>query len=398
MAREEFLLGAKPCILSTLFSANFVHSFRRAAQLIALSACIASIEYATATVTAISLQSPMLSGTTVTNLVSPIHVEATAADTNTVTGYVVYVDNQNVYRNFRPSMDAWITIPAGHHTLHIEAQDGAGILSTPAYQINVTGFAPPTPPARAHRFLNIDNSSWTLDNDPGVGGDCNNGSLGVFTNKSDPNSRNAPAFDGVGQHFVLNSRCVYDDTLFYWKRSPSTLNTSPDTNFLWDFWFYIPNTTKLEALQALEFDLFQAVPLSDGVHEFMFGSQCNFVTNQWQLWLPQGSNLGWTDVNISPCRFSTGQWHHMTYFEQRVTPSGYQEIPKLFSASTDKNTSLRFGTITIDDQTSYVGGVAWSTIPNPAWSAVLGVQHQLDSAISGALIEEYADQESLTSW
>ncbi len=352
---------------------------------------------ANATVTTVSLQSPMLSSSGTTNLPSPIHVQATGEDTATITGYVVYVDNQNVYQNHAASVDAWIAIAAGYHSLYVKAWDTTGNQSTATYSINITGFAPPTPPIRAHRFLNIDNLSWTVDNNPDVGGNCNDGSLGSFSSKSDPNSHNSPANDGMGQHFILNSRCTYDDSLFYWKNSSSASNLAGDTNFLWEFWFYIPTTTQSSTVQALEFDLFQAIAMGDGVHEFMFGSQCNYVSNQWQFWLPQGASLTWVDGNVSPCRLSTGRWHHAIYFLQRVTPSGYQEIPKSFS-STDKNTSLRFGTLTIDGATAYLGGVAWSTIPNPAWSAVVGVQHQLDSAASGVVIEQYTDRESLTSW
>lgn len=379
---------SKLCLFGTLS--------RGRTTLLILSICVAGTVCVSATVTAVSLQSPMLSDTGTTDLLSPIHVQATADDSATITGYVVYVDDQSVYQNFTPSVDAWITIPAGYHSLHVKAWDSVGSLSTATYGINVTGFTPPTPPIRAHRFLNIDNSSWTVDNNLAVGGLCNDGSLGSFASKSDPNTHNAPAFDGAGQHFILTGGCMYDDSLFYWKYSSSTL--AGDTNFLWEFWFYLPTTTKLATVQALEFDLFQAVELSDGVHEFMFGSQCNFVTHQWQFWLPQGSGLNWINGNLSPCQFSSGRWHHAIYFLQRVTPSGFQVIPKTFSSSTDDNTSLRYGTLTIDGQTSYLGGVAWSTIPNPAWSTVLGVQHQLDSAVAGALIEQYTDRESLTSW
>lgn len=374
-----------------------MYCYRQASILLLVTLGVFGALSAHATITDVSLQSPMLSSSGTTNLLSPVHVQATAEDTATISGYVIYVDNQNVYQNHAASVDAWVAIAAGYHSLAVKAWDSTGNQSTATYSVNITGFAPPTPPIRAHRFLNIDNSSWTVDNNPDVGGNCNDGSLGSFSSTSNPNSHNAPARDGMGQHFILNSRCTYDDTLFYWKYS-GTLNLSSDTNFLWEFWFYTPTTTNLSTVQALEFDLFQAIPMSDGVHEFMFGSQCNYLTNQWQFWLPLGASLTWVDGNVSPCRLSAGRWHHAVYFLQRVTPSGYQEIPSSFSSTTDKNTSLRFGTLTIDGETAYLGGVAWSTIPNPAWSPVVGVQHQLDSAASGILIEQYTDRESLTAW
>ena len=78
-----------------------------------------------------------------------------------------------------------------------------------------------------------------------------------------------------------------------------------------------------------------------------------------------------------------------------MTTSGYQEIPNSFNPDSDRNLSLRYGTLTIDGQTKYLGGVAWST--KPGWSPVIGVQHQLDSSVAGAIIE-YVDGESLISW
>ncbi len=134
------------------------------------------------------------------------------------------------------------------------------------------------------------------------------------------------------------------------------------------------------------------------MHEFMFGSQCNYATNQWQLWLPKNGAVTWVNAGLFPCRFSTGTWHHATYFLQRVTSSGYQEIPLRFGSATDTNTSLRFGTLSIDGVTAYLGQISYSTIPTPAWSPVIGVQHQLDSAASEVMIEEYLDRESATTW
>jgi hypothetical protein len=195
----------------------------------------------------------------------------------------------------------------------------------------------------------------------------------------------------------MNGTCQYDDSLFYWKATdPQSLESA--TNYLWEFWFYIPNSTQSNNVQAMEFDMFQTVPLSDGVHEFMFGSQCNYAKNAWDFWVPNGSRLTWVTSTVSPCRFSTGAWHHAVYFFQRVTSAGYQQIPLTFSPSADTNSYLRFGTLTIDGQTMYLGGLAWSTIPKPAWGAVVGVQHQLDTSVAGVLIEQYANRESLTTW
>jgi len=332
-------------------------------------------------------------------LISPVHFQATAESDSEITGYVAYIDGQIVYQNFAPLLDAWVVVAPGTHSVYIKAWDSSGsLLSTATYEIDVTGFNPPTAPTNATRVTRIaESSSWVVDNNPGVGGNCNDGSIGTFQNASDPNTGNSPDYPKSGQLFMLTSKCQYDDSLFYKK---DTANPSPyagDTNFLWDFWFYLPATNENGSIQALENDFFQAVQLSDGVHEFMFGSQCNYATNQWQFWLPNNGGLTWVNVGLSPCQFSTGAWHHATYFVQRVTSAGYQKIPLTFTQSSDTNTSLRFGTLTIDGNTMYLGGLSYSTIPDH-WSPVLGVQHQLDSAKSGVTIEEYDDKESVIAW
>jgi hypothetical protein len=367
---------------------------------IAVSAYVWNSLPAHATVTAVSMQAPALAGAT-SNVTSPIHFQATAESDATITGYVVYIDSQIAYQNFLRVLDAWVVVAPGNHSLYVKAWDSDGsLLSTPTYEISITSFVSPNPPLGATRELGVAGgaSSWTVDNSPGVGGECNDGSIGTFESLSDPNTSNSPDYPRTGQMFMVTSKCQYDDSLFYRKNTQNPSPFAADTNFLWDFWFYIPTTTQAASIQALEFDLFQAVQLSDGVHEFMFGSQCNYATNQWQNWLPHGSGLTWVNVGLSPCQFSTGAWHHATYFLQRVTPGGYQEIPASFDPSSDANTSVRFGTLTIDGNTMYLGGLANSTIPSPAWSPALGVQHQLDSAQAGVTIAEYDDNESLTTW
>lgn len=392
------LAGPSPAFSKTHPSQIKLWNIRRlfSLLLLAVSACMLPAQ---ASVSAVSVQSPTLSANGMTSLTTPIHFQATAESDNTIAGYVIYVDGQSVYQNYVPFLDAWVVLePGTSHSLYVKAWDSSGAaMATQTYQITVSGAAAPVPPTSATRIVELDASSnWVVDNNNDVGGTCNDGSIGQFQHSSDPNTANAPDFRSTGKHFIVQSKCQYDDSLFY--NEGYTPSYSGLTNFLWDFWFYIPNTTKVADLQALEFDLFQAVKLSDGVHEFMFGSQCNYATNQWQFWLPKNGKLTWMNAGLSPCQFSTGVWHHATYYLQRVTTSGYQVIPASFSSSTDTNKSLRFATLTIDGNTAYIGGLANSTIPSPPWSPTLGIQHQLDSAVSGVTIEQYADNESLTAW
>ncbi len=353
-----------------------------------------------ATVTSITIQTPALTTQNIVDVTSPMHFEATSESSSVITGYVVYVDHENVYQNHSASLDAWIALaPGTTHSIYVTAWDSnGGLLSTPTYSINVTAAALPIPPATAIRKSRVDSGSWTVDNNAGVGGECNDGSIGAYSNSFDPNTANSPGSAISGQHFVVTSKCKYDDSLFYRKDSTLPSPYAGDTNFLWDFWMYVPTTTPTSAVQAIEADLFQAVQMSDGVHEFMFGSQCDYATNQWQFWLPQSGKLTWANVNLSPCQFTPGSWHHLTYFLQRVTATGYQVIPATFGPTSDPNTYLRFGTLTVDGTTMFVGGLANSTVPSPAWAPVVGIQHQLDSAESNVKLEEYVNKESVTSW
>ena len=136
-----------------------------------------------------------------------VHFQVTAESNATITGYVIYVDRQNVFRNFSPSLDAWVMLPPGAtHWLQIKAWDSAGsVLSSVAYSIYVQGTAPPIPPIGASRLIGIANttSAWTVDNNNDVGGQCNNGSIGAYASASDPNTLNAPNTNG--QHFHLAS-------------------------------------------------------------------------------------------------------------------------------------------------------------------------------------------------
>jgi hypothetical protein len=80
-----------------------------------------------ATVSAVSVQSPGLSSGATTSVTTPVHFAATAESDLNITGYVVYVDGNNVFRNFSPSLDAWAVLPRrGTYSVFITAWDSSG--------------------------------------------------------------------------------------------------------------------------------------------------------------------------------------------------------------------------------------------------------------------------------
>ncbi|MGA7217070.1 MAG: hypothetical protein WBX38_02080 [Candidatus Sulfotelmatobacter sp.] len=194
-----------------------------------------------------------------------------------------------------------------------------------------------------------------------AGAPCDSGTIVTpWTSSSNPNTANAPDPTG-GQHFdQSNASCPSDEdnTLFAWKDDPDASNAL--TNFLWDFWFYVPTSTNPNNIQALESDLFMAVKMEDGdVHEFMFGSQCYYDGtakgagyDTWEFAYPQSNE--WTDspgYSCQPTRpesstvqyFTEGEWHHATYYYQRVTPNGSSPAYQNIVGSPSSSNGYKYG-------------------------------------------------------
>ena len=127
-------------------------------RLILISAlCLCAGISAHATVTLVSIQSPGLSASRTSPVNSPVHFEATAESDLHVTGYIVYVDDKNVYQSMGSALDAWVILPPDTtHFVYVRAWDASGsYLASPTYWIRVAGLAPPVPPANAVRITNL---------------------------------------------------------------------------------------------------------------------------------------------------------------------------------------------------------------------------------------------------
>lgn len=304
---------------------------------------------------------------------SPVHFVASAQDAagNAITGYVVYVNNSSVYRNYISTLDAWVVLNPGTYNFYIRAWDSTGAFGTsPTYSVTVSGTVIPTPPSNAVVFNNLDDATgWGSCGDTGcAGGGANATSFPLTQNVA------SPSRDGGSTHIQITGPAWAD--ALWWKKLGAYNNVE---NFLWDWWFYLPASST--SAQALEFDAFQFAPVNGTMTKFMFGTECNYALGVWDGW--DESTGHWVHTSFSCPKFSTGTWHHAILFVQKVG---------------DNRDQIRYGNLTIDGVTTQ-WNLTEPTGPTPAgWTATVGVQYQLDENASGTSLEEWFDSVKLTIW
>lgn len=304
---------------------------------------------------------------------SPVRFTASAvsASGHPITGFVVYADNTNVYRNYIGSLDAWVVLPFGNHSIYIRAWDSTGTFGTSlTFTITASGTVIPTPLAGNVVFANLDDATgWGSCGDVGcAGGGANATSWPLTQNVA------LPSHDGASAHIQITGP-AYADAL-WWKKVGAF---NDKENFLWEWWFYLPASST--NAQALEYDAFQFAPVNGTMTEFMFGTQCNYAVGVWDGWNQQTGS--WVHTSFSCPKFSTGVWHHAILFAQRVG---------------DNRDQVRYGNLTIDGVTTQ-WNLTEPTAPTPAgWTANTGVQFQLDENSTGTSLQEWVDSVKLTIW
>ena len=76
----------------------------------------------------VTVHSPSASACAI--LSSPVQFTATATSSNPITGFVVYANNQNVYRNYSSSLNAVVVLSPGTYNVYIRAWDSTGAYGT----------------------------------------------------------------------------------------------------------------------------------------------------------------------------------------------------------------------------------------------------------------------------
>jgi hypothetical protein len=302
---------------------------------------------------------------------SPVTVSVSASSPNGISGWVIYVDDQNRYQvdNNSTSLTASVSIGAGSHKVYVRAWDPYGAYGTsPTLGITVSGTSSsssggslPTPPSYARVFSKIEESTSNWSS-------CSDCAGGTYTsNFWQAFWQTSPSIDGASLQF-FNGGGPWADVLWIKKFG----NQSQATNFLWDFYVYFDSTTAAN-LWSAEYDFWQSV----GGWEFMIGTQCVFGTGEWDTWDQQAGR--WVRTSVPCRRMSPGNWHHIQMYLQRLSGNRY-----------------RYNTLVVDSQSYSLNqtfNAGWS-----GWDDDLGVQFQLDLNGNGVDAHEWLDNVKLSIW
>jgi hypothetical protein len=187
----------------------------------------------------------------------------------------------------------------------------------------------------------------------------------------------SPSVDGSSRDFYITGA---PDTngLWWYKVGPN----DAVSNFEFAFWVYFDSATSFA--QALEFDAFQ---FNKGV-EYMFGTQCDYASGTWDVW-----NAGagqWVHTSTGCAEFQPNTWYHLDWKFHRTSPNNYEHYDSLTVEQLGKNG--RVSTTTHNFNLTYPSGAMPS-----GWTDDMGVQFQMDIGGTGATMEEWVDEVTLTT-
>jgi len=332
----------------------------------ALRLLIATMTLATASFAGVTVSSPAPGSTSG----SPVHFVASATSANPVTAIRIYVDNISVYLVSASTLDTLVTMSAGTHNVVVQAWDSTGAVFKTPLALTVSGSAPtptptpapglPTPPSTAVIKGNIDQMAGWESCTVCAGANA----AGPVATYSMVENQASPSLDGASAKFSISGTTPYSDAL-WWKQLGAA---DFATHLKYDVDFYITNPG---VAQALEFDNNQ----SNGVHKFIYGTQCNIKGNHWDVWGNAAGN--WISTGIACSAPTAFVWHHLTWEFQRTT------------------TNVIFVGFTYDGVTHYVN----RSYPARASSVhEMNVAFQMDGDFAMHAYSTWLDKVTLTYW
>jgi hypothetical protein len=283
---------------------------------------------------------------------------------------IIYRDGANIYLKYANSIDTYVSLSSGTHTLMVKAWDNAGTIYQSSVGVTVGGSTAPAPSATpsGSGSFNIDQQSgWgSCDACAGAGG---NGPTAAFSMSQNHSS---PSLDGRSAQFFLGGSTPYSDAL-WWKKVLTESQVAQNRtlhHFVYDAYFYITNPA---AAQSLEWDINQFV---DG-KSYIWGNQCSYRSSgTWDIW--DNINSHWVSTGIHCPTPTAYSWNHVVIEAERTSDN-----------------KLHYISFTLNGAKHYLN--RYYAPKNTTWSGVT-VNYQMDGDYKQTDYSTWLDKLNLNYW
>ena len=315
---------------------------------------------------------------------SPLTVKGTASSTRAITGWAIYIDSVLAFRQNTSAtqISQSHTFSTGTHQVVVRAWDSSGAFGSAYLTANVytasggttttTGSLIPTPPSWAKTWTEIEEKTGWKSCGACAGNVSGSGPVTTFWFKQWITS---PALSGKSMEGYIGGYVPYANDLFYYYLGPQNGANHAvwSASFLWNA-PKVYNSDGKYVIQAMEFDSY----FSQAGFKYMFGSQCDFMRQTWDIWNNTGNY--WQHTGVTCKGFAPNQWHTITWFIERDPVKKY----------------LHYAALKVD-ATEYKINI-WVPAVGTNWGDSFGVQWQQDSDRFGNPWYEWVDKIKASVW
>jgi hypothetical protein len=228
---------------------------------------------------------------------SPAQIMAQAQPAVPIYWMRVYVDGEAVYYSFTPTINQYIFMATGRHTVEIVAEDTSGYIATSSTELTVA--------AQNAGVGGIQNLPGWLSCSAAIGNAACASGLGDAVSLLMQN-QSSPSLDGSSAEFTMGGSHPYSNELYWYPLGGG----NSVSHFIYDLWFYV---NVGNAPQSLEFDVNQAF----GGTRWTWGSQCDFnQTGRWTIWDPLHEI--WVPTSVACNHFPSNTWIHLIWTLERA--------------------------------------------------------------------------------
>ena len=271
-------------------------------------------------------------------------------------------------------INAKMSSGTGSHTVHVKAWGNKGAVCVTDVGIHVTtsssSTSGPSIPSNAVRVSSIQTlSNWKAVNDTGTGGGYATGSMGIV---------GSPSINGGTRAFY--TKFSNSGGARYYATFGD--DTSP-TNFVYDTWIYIPNTSNSNTIANIEMDMNQVMPNGQTV---IFGVQCDGYSSTWDYTAnrgtPQRPSDTWihSGAHCNPRQWSRNVWHHVQIHYSR-----------------DSAGKVYYDAVWLDGSRLNIGASAPAAFAL-GWSPTLLTNFQIDGLGTGGSNTVYLSNMAIYRW